>query len=116
LVRIPDVSFLSWRQLPGGRVPDVAIADLAPDLAVEVISRSNTREEMEEKLRDYFAAGVRQVWYVYHRPRCEVRVYTGPTQFTVLTEQDTLDGGDVLPGFRLELARLFAEPGQTPTP
>ena len=65
LVRIPDVSFVSWSQLPGRRVPRVPIADLAPDLAVEVISPSNTTREMERKLQDYLAAGVRLVWYVY---------------------------------------------------
>lgn len=115
LVRIPDVSFISWQRLPGRRVPRDAIANLAPDLAVEVISKGNTREEMEGKLHEYFDADVRLVWYVYHAPRPEVHVYTGPAACTVLTLRDALDGGEVLPGFRLELARVFAEPGQAPS-
>jgi len=115
LVRIPDVSFISWKRVPTRRVPRDAIANLAPDLAVEVISKSNTREEMEGKLHEYSDAGVRLVWYVYHAPRPEVHVYTGPSQSSVLTLQDTLDGGEVLPGFRLEVARVFAEPGQAPS-
>ncbi|MFH1920479.1 MAG: Uma2 family endonuclease [Planctomycetota bacterium] len=112
LVRIPDVSFISWERLPGRKVPREPIADLSPDLAVEVISKGNTREEMERKLADYFAAQVRQVWYVHHTPRREVRVYIAPEEFAVLGEEDTLDGGDVLPGFTLALKGFFAEPGQ----
>ena len=67
LVRIPDVSFVSWQRLPERDVPREAISSVMPDLAIEVISRGNTREEMQQKLADYFAAGVRQVWYVYPR-------------------------------------------------
>jgi Uma2 family endonuclease len=110
LVRIPDISFVSWDRVPGRRVPREPIPDLAPDLAVEVISRFNTRQEMDRKLLDYFTAGVRLVWYVYHTPRREVCVYTSPTQSTIVREDETLDGGDVLPGFQLPLAQLFAEP------
>jgi Uma2 family endonuclease len=58
LVRIPDVSFISWQRVPNRRVPRVAMLDFAPDLAVEVLSPSNTPHEMERKLHDYFAAGV----------------------------------------------------------
>jgi len=109
LVRIPDVSFISWDRLPGRKVPRTPMANLAPDLAVEVISKSNTAKEMENKLLDYFSTGVRAVWYVYPIPR-EVHVYKTREQRMVLTENQTLDGGDVLPGFRLSLAELFAEP------
>ena len=109
MVRIPDASFISWSRLPDGKIPRTAIADLAPDLAVEVISRSNTHKEMDRKLLDYFNADVRQVWYVYPIQR-QVHVFVNPEQSTQLGEQQTLDGGDVLPGFTLELARLFAEP------
>ena len=77
-----------------------AIADLAPDLAVEVISPRNTDKEMDDKLRDYFDAGVRLVWYVYPSSR-EVKVYTSPDNLTLLNEQQTLDGRDVLTGFQL---------------
>lgn len=109
LVRIPDVSFISWDRLPGRRVPHESIPDLAPDLAVEVISKSNTRKEMDRKLQDYFAAGTRLAWFVYHSPRHEVRVYVKPEEFSVVRESEALDGGDVLPGFRLTVSDLFAE-------
>ncbi len=107
LVRIPDVSFVSWNQLPGHRVPRVPIADLAPDLAVEVISPSNTSREMERKLQDFLAAGVRLVWYVLPEPQ-ETHVYTAG-RHDVLTIGQELSGGDVLPGFVLPLWRLFEE-------
>jgi len=111
LVRIPDVSFVSWQRLPDRKVPRDPIANVAPDLAVEVISKSNTRREMERKLSDYFAASVRSVWYVYPDGQ-EIHVYTSPEQHTVKRAAETLDGGDVLPGFQLELAQFFAEPGK----
>ena len=107
LVRIPDVSFVSWNQLPGRRVPRVPIADLVPDLAVEVISPSNTAREMERKLQDSLAAGVRLVWDVYPEPQ-EVHVYTAE-RHDVLTIDQELSGGDVLPGFGLPLRQLFEE-------
>jgi len=108
LVRIPDVSFVSWKQLPGRRVPRVPIADLAPDLAIEVISPSNTTREMERKLRDFIDAGVRLVWYVHPEPQ-EVHVYTAERQEALTIDQE-LSGGDVLPGFVLPLRQLFEEP------
>ena len=108
LVRIPDVSFVSWERLPGRRVPRVPIADLAPDLAIEVISPSNTTREMERKLQEYLAAGARLVWYVHPEPQ-EIHVYTAE-RHDVLTIDQELSGGDVLPGFALPLRQLFEEP------
>ena len=109
LVRIPDVSFISWDRLPGGEFPSKAIPRIVPDLAVEVISQSNTAREMNDKLREYFAKGVRLVWFVRPRSRV-VDVYTRPDQFTRLTASMTLDGGDVLPGFSVTVGELFALP------
>jgi len=108
-VRIPDVSFVCWERLPDRRLPSEPIPHLAPDLAVEVISEGNTREEMERKLREYFQAGVRLVWYVYPKNRA-VRVYTDLDNMTELTDDANLDGGEVLPGFQLPLVQLFASP------
>lgn len=107
LVRIPDVSFISSERLPGGELPDEAIASLSPDLAVEVISKGNTKKEIERKLREYFASGTRLAWIIYPRTRT-VEVYTSPTKKTCLGERQTLTGGEVLPGFRLPLRKLFA--------
>src|SRR3954447_6402410 len=78
LVRIPDVSFIGWERLPGRQVPPDPVLDLAPDLAVKVLSPSNTAKEMDRKLLEYFEAGVRLVWYVDPATRA-VRVFSTPT-------------------------------------
>jgi Uma2 family endonuclease len=106
LLRIPDVMFVSWDHLPGREFPAQPIPRLTIDLAVEVISKGNTKAEMERKLREYFEAGTRLVWFLYPKNRT-ARVYTSPGQFTRLTEDQTLDGGNVLPGFTLSLRELF---------
>ena len=79
----------------------------APDLAVEVLSPGNTAREIEEKIAFYFGAGARAVW-VFNPKKRTAAVYTSPSEFRTLSERDTLDGGDVLPGFELELSKLFA--------
>ncbi|HKM51930.1 MAG TPA: Uma2 family endonuclease, partial [Isosphaeraceae bacterium] len=96
-VRIPDVSFVSRKRMPGQELPKEKIWSLAPDLAVEVLSEGNTEEEMDRKLKEYFQAGTKLVWYVDPQDRT-VRVYTSPRKFRLLKEHDTLDGGKVLPG------------------
>jgi Uma2 family endonuclease len=106
LVRIPDVSFFSLKRLPRGEIPNDPVPLLIPDLAVEVISQSNTAKEMTEKLREYFEKGVRLVWYVRPRSRV-VDVYTAQDHFARLTATMQLDGGDVLPGFSVRVGELF---------
>jgi Uma2 family endonuclease len=107
LVRIPDLSFISWAQLPSREYPSKPIPDLFPDLAVEVLSAGNTAKEMQRKLKEYFLAGTRLVWIVDPDART-VSVYTSPDEWTLLKNSDTLTGGDVLPGFTLPLKQLFA--------
>ncbi len=109
LVRIPDTLFISWERLPGGETPDEPVPLVVPDLVVEVISRWNTRKEMEEKLREYFEKGVRLVWFVRPKGRV-VDVFTAPDQFVRLTASMRLDGGDVLPGFSVLVGDLFERP------
>ena len=101
-VRIPDVAVYLFERFPGGKLPNEAILSIVPDIAVEVLSPSNTAREMDRKLREYFAAGVRLVWYFDPADRL-VRVYTGLDQVVVLDETATLDGGSVLPGFTLKI-------------
>ena len=85
-------------------------------IAVEVLSEGNTPKEMARKLKEYFLAGVLLVWFVEPTQRT-VTVYTAPDRSTVLTEDQTLEGGDVLPGLALPLRTVFAEiPPQTTTP
>jgi Uma2 family endonuclease len=108
LVRIPDVAFISWDSLPGRKVPKEPIPLLAPDLAIEVLSASNTIEEIKRKCREYFKAGTSLMWIVDPKART-VTIHTSPRKGKVLTESQTLDGGSVLPGFTLSLRELFAE-------
>jgi Uma2 family endonuclease len=105
-VRIPDVSFIRWDRLPGRALPRQAIFEVAPDLAVEILSAGNTEGEMRMKISEYFRAGTRLVWLIDPEART-ARVYTGQDQFIVVDEKGTLDGGDVLPDFRFRLGDLF---------
>jgi Uma2 family endonuclease len=111
LVRLPDISFVSWDRFPNRELPAEPVPDMVPDLAVEVISEGNTPGEMERKLVEYFATGVRLVWYLYPDPKT-MHVYTSPTDVRVLGEDETLDGGVVLPGFQLAIRELFDRAGQ----
>lgn len=105
-VRVPDLSFIRWERFPDRRLPQEPLPRIAPDLAIEVLSTGNTPGEMQRKLRDYFRAGVRLVWYLDPRART-MEVYTSPEQCTVVGEGDVILGGDVLPGFRMPLRELF---------
>lgn len=105
-MRIPDVSFISWDRFPHRTLPTDAVYEVAPDLAVEVISAGNTEGEMALKLREYFQAGVRLVWYIEPRTRT-ARIFTALDQMQSIDEQGVLDGLDVLPGFQLRLGELF---------
>ncbi len=107
-VRFPDAAFISWDRMPNRRIPQEPIPDLAPDLAVEVPSINFSAAEMAKRLQEYFESDVRLVWIVDPRTRT-VAVYTSPDQFVTLTADQTLDGGEVLPGFTLPLQELFAE-------
>ena len=107
--RSPDVGFVSYDRLPRDhRVSSQNGFEVAPELAIEVISPSNTADEVILKVRDYFQAGVLRVWIVYPSVR-QVYVYLSPKEAIILGEGDDLDGGDLLPGFRLGLAELFED-------
>jgi Uma2 family endonuclease len=109
-VRIPDVSFLSWHRLPGRALPDEAVPELAPDLAVEVISAGNTPAEMKRKVRDYFKGGARLVWLI-HPPTRSADVHPAGGRRRRLQKNQSLEGGDVLPGLTIPLPTLFARAG-----
>ena len=109
-VRIPDVAFIRWERFPNGKLPREPIPTLVPDLAIEVLSKGNTEREMQRKLRDYFEAGVRLVWYIDPESQTAT-VYTAADQSAAVSSDGILDGGDVLPGFTLSLKELFAKAG-----
>jgi len=113
LIRMPDVVYVSNERLAASSARGRAVPQLAPDLVVEVLSEGNTAAEMSRKRREYFEAGVRLVWIVDPQLRT-VDVYTGIQEVKTLREDQLLDGGEVLPGFGLDLSQLFSELDHTP--
>ena len=104
-VRAPDVAFL--RQERVQEVGDVAgYWPGAPDLAIEVISPSDTYAEVEEKVFEWLDAGTLMVLVVNPRMR-SVTVYRSLANIIVLTQNDTLDGGDVVPGWTMPVKDIF---------
>ncbi len=103
----PDVSFISNERWPVRRkAPRQGAWDVVPDLAVEVISETDRACKVLGKTHHYFRAGVRSVWLIY--PDLEiVHVFDAFDRIRVFTKADVLDGGEVIPGFRLPLATLF---------
>jgi Uma2 family endonuclease len=105
--RRPDVAFVPFSRWPKTRpFPTTNTWDVLPDLAVEVVSPSDLAEDDREKVREYFRAGIRLVWVIYPRLQL-VDVYESAKIVRVLERDEELDGGAVLPGFRLPLRDLF---------
>jgi Uma2 family endonuclease len=105
--RRPDVAFVSRERCQQSPVPPEGDWDVVPDLAVEVVIPGNNATELEQKLVEYFRFGVRQVW-VLHPGQRRLYVHESLRKVSALNEDDTLTGGDVLPGFSLKLTDLFA--------
>ncbi|MCY4030217.1 MAG: Uma2 family endonuclease [Acidobacteria bacterium] len=105
VVRAPDAAFVAAERIPETGIPR-SYWPFAPDLAVEVPSPSDRAADVQAKIVDYFAAGTRLVWVVEPATR-SVRVYRSPKDVEVIEEDGELTGGDVLPGFRCAVKRLF---------
>src|SRR3954454_8203726 len=96
LKRRPDVAFVSAARWPvGRRAPRGEAWDLIPDLAVEVVSESNSAKEVLRKVVDYLRAGVQQVWIIYPDLK-QIHVYSNLTSSLIYTESDELDGSEVV--------------------
>ncbi|MBC8113587.1 MAG: Uma2 family endonuclease [Candidatus Saccharimonas sp.] len=106
LHRRPDVAFVDYDRCEGPPALDDNPWDTVPDLAVEVISPSNTSEEIDRKVVDYFAAGVRLVWVLHPETR-RLHVYESVDTIHVVGSAGTVGGGTVLAGFQLVLGELF---------
>ena len=113
LVRMPDVAFVTWDRARAANAGSEAAPHMAPDLAVEVLSRSNTKREMQRKLREYLDSGVRLVWFV-DLPTRSVTVYASDGSSAVVPETSELSGGDVLPGFSVAVAQFFTKLDRLP--
>jgi Uma2 family endonuclease len=105
IIRIPDLAFVRADRLPS-ETERWHIAPFAPDLAVEVVSPTDSFNDVAEKIAQYQRAGVPLVWLVVPRQRAVVVYRLGEPQVTI-HEGDVLDGGDVIPGFRLPVAEIF---------
>ena len=107
-VRAPDIAFVAHSHVPSSGIPKKFFPG-APDLAVEVISPSDTHEDVEEKVGDWLAAGTHIVWVVNPKRRT-VTIYKPGPQVKILSEKDQLSGEDVVPGFACAIAELFVQP------
>ena len=106
-LRAPDVSFTRRDQRPGGRLLRRGYAAVAPALVAEVLSPSNTAEEMDRKRAEFFAAGTELFWILDPIART-IAVYTqANAPDALLRDGDSLTGGTVLPGFVLAVTELF---------
>ncbi len=111
--RRPDIAFVSYDRWARSRpLPNCEAWDVIPNLAIEVVSPADKPDELERKIAEYFRVGVVLVWVVYPLLG-EIRVHESPTWIRVLTLGDVLEGGTVVPGFKLPLIVLFPAPDQS---
>jgi Uma2 family endonuclease len=104
-VRAPDVSFVARKRVPSAGPPD-GYWELAPDLAVEVVSPSDTAADVQSKVQMWLESGVRLVWVVYPDTRSVV-AYESLKEISTFTAEDTLSGGEVVTGFECKVAEIF---------
>ena len=105
--RRPDVAFVSFDRWPlTRRIPRTEAWEVVPNLAVEVVSRTDSVDSIVDKIADYFHAGVERVWVVFPSQE-QVYVYDSPSSVRILTRTDELSGDLILPHFRLPLIELF---------
>lgn len=108
--RAPDISFVTKARLIGSKFKPSTRKFFpgAPDLAVEILSPSNTRVEIDERLKDFFASGTQITWIINPDAEC-VEVCHSPTRRELLGAGACLDGEHLLPGFQYPIADLFKE-------
>ncbi|MEO8271967.1 MAG: Uma2 family endonuclease [Aureliella sp.] len=108
MVKLPDISFISWSRFPNTKLPSRPVPALIPDLAVEVLSDGNSMREMTNKLEMYFDAGVRLVWYVEPKSR-SATMWQQRDQAQPIAIDGDLDGCDILPGLSISLQQIFQQ-------
>jgi Uma2 family endonuclease len=106
--RRPDVAFVSAQTIAAApaQLGSENAWSVLPELMVEVVSPNDLAEEIMERIGEYFTAGTRLIWVIYPTQRL-VYVYESPEQVRILSDARELDGGAVLPGFRIAVASLF---------
>ena len=108
-LRLSDGAFVAKGRLPGDRPPERGYLRLAPDLVVEVVSPGDNALEIQEKVEDYLAVGVRLVWVAYPETRF-IHAFSIDGSVRKYGPGAILDGGDVLSGFSVPVANLFPAP------
>lgn len=106
---MPDIAFVSFERFPESGEDESSRWQIAPDLAVEIISPTDDYEDVQEKITEYFAFGTRQVWIVSPESKT-VSTYFSRTSVQILTEKDELIGEDFLSGFKIILSEIFQAP------
>lgn len=108
-VLAPDIAFVRQDRIDALGVPKAFFPE-APALVVEVVSPGDTVEEIDNKMRRWFAAGVELAWLVNPSGRT-LTVYRGPDDVRILKDHDSLDGGSTIPGFSCEVREMFTALG-----
>lgn len=104
-VRAPDAAFIARERLPA-REELRGYVEVMPDLVVEVVSPGDRPREVQDKVAEWLNAGVRLVWVIYPATRSAI-AYRSLTEATHLSESDTLDGAEVVPGFACQLREVL---------
>jgi Uma2 family endonuclease len=105
-IRQPDVSVLSTERIQSTAPDDYF--EGAPELAVEVVSPSDSAEDLDVKVEQYLQSGAKQVWILYPKTK-RIHVFQPDSQVRVLDGMQTLEGGDLLPGFSMKVVEVFSE-------
>jgi Uma2 family endonuclease len=105
-VRAPDAAFISKHRVPAEGLPKKGFVPFAPDIAIEVLSPSDSQVDVEEKVEEWLAAGAARVWVVNPRART-VTVHRSGRDPRVLRSNDVLDGEEVCPGFSVRVGEIF---------
>jgi Uma2 family endonuclease len=103
-IRQPDVSVISKERIAATEAESYFQG--APDLAVEIVSPSDSAQDLEAKVRQYLQAGAQQVWVLYPKTK-NIHVFSGTRSLLILDENQTLEGGEFLPGFSIKVSDLF---------
>lgn len=103
--RLPDLGFVATHRIPEEGQPQ-GIWDIAPDLAVEVISPNDVYAKVAQKVDDYLEAGVQQVWLVLPEQK-SITIYRSPFDITVFQDEMELVSEDLFPAFRCPLSEIF---------
>ena len=106
--RRPDVSYVEFAKLPAWEIllDDPPLLECAPNVAIEIVSPTNTIPEMDTRIENFFTSGVQLVWVVHPQSK-QIYIYESTKNCKILEIGDVLDGGKVLPGFSLPLAEIF---------